>query len=268
MKVVGVIPAGRKKFMEILFPYLLKQNSIDEFEIWENTNKIQDIEFMHAFADEHKEKFTVQPLPCGGVEGSGSIRHFMRFCCDPDVIYVRIDDDICWMADDCLEKLVDFRIKNPEHFLVHGNVINNNICSFLHQSIGAMTTNSATLAYESSCGDSMAKPSVACEAHDCFQRHYQNDTLDAYKFKQWIDHHNTRICINLISWFGKDMYQDGRDFENKNEELEMSVRLPKVKEMTKAICGDALAVHYSYGTQLHGIPEKYLNWYQSIMMNV
>lgn len=223
---------------------------------------------MHKFANQHSDKFSVVPLPCGGVDGSGSIRHFMRFCCDPEIIYVRIDDDVCWMAPDCIEKLVEFRINNPEHFLVYANIINNNICSYLHQSMGAMTRKSASLAYESSCGDAMANPNVACEAHDCFRHHYEQHTLNEYVFKQWIDWQNTRICINLISWFGRDMYQDGRDFVNKNEELEMSVRLPEVKQSTKAICGEALAVHYSYGTQLHGVPDTYLNWYQSIAPSV
>jgi hypothetical protein len=168
------------------------------------------------------------------------------------------------MAKDCLQKLVQFRMENPEHFLVYANIINNNICSYLHQATGAMSRNSAGLTYESSCGDAMANPEVACEAHDCFRKHYESDRLDKYKFSQWIDWQNTRICINIISWFGRDMYQDGRDFVNKNEELEMSVRLPEVNQMTKAICGDALAVHYSYGTQLHGVPDSYLEWYGSI----
>lgn len=268
MKVVGVIPAGRTRFMKILFPYLLQQDGIDEFEIWENTNNQEDIEFMHKFANEHNDKFSVQPIPCGGVEGSGSIRHFMRFCCDPDVLYVRIDDDVCWMSHDCLSKLVQFRMDNPEHFLVYANIVNNNICSYLHQAMGVMSRNSASLTYESSCGDSMANPEVACEAHDCFRRYFESGELHKYHFNQWIDWQNTRICINLISWFGKDMYQDGRDFVNKNEELEMSVRLPEVKQMTKAICGTALAVHYSYGTQLHGIPDSYLDWYKSVSLSV
>ena len=268
MKVVGVMPAGRTRFMKILFPHLLQQEGIDEFEIWENTHNSEDIEFMCNFANEHSDRFSVQPLPCGGVEGSGSIRHFMRFCCDPDVLYVRIDDDICWMANDCLKNLVEFRMNNQEHFLVHANVINNNICSYLHQATGAMSRKSASLLYESSCGDAMANPELACEAHDCFRKHYEEHTLDEYEFKQWIDWQNTRICINLISWFGRDMYQDGRDFINKNEELEMSVRLPEVKQMTKAICGNALAVHYSYGTQLHGVPDEYLAWYESITPTV
>jgi hypothetical protein len=64
------------------------------------------------------------------------------------------------------------------------------------------------------------------------------------------------------------MHQDGKEFENKNEELEMSVRLPGEKQMTKAICGESLAVHYSYGTQLHGVPSEYLNWYESISPTV
>jgi hypothetical protein len=134
--------------------------------------------------------------------------------------------------------------------------------------MGVMSRNSASLTYESSCGDAMANPEVAREAHDCFRTHFENDELYKYHFDQWIDWQNTRICINLISWFGKDMYQDGRDFVNKNEELEMSVRLPEVKQMTKAICGNALAVHYSYGTQLHGIPDSYLNWYESTALSV
>lgn len=268
MKVVGVVPAGRTRFMKVLFPYLLLQDGIDEFEIWENTNNQEDIAFMHQFASEHSDKFSVQPLPCGGVDGSGSIRHFMRFCCDPDTIYVRIDDDVCWMAPDCFSKLIQFRKDNPEHFLVYANIINNNICSYLHQSMGAMTRKSASLTYESSCPDAMANPQIACEAHDCFKQHYESNTLNNYYFNQWIDWQNTRICINLISWFGKDMYQDGRDFVNKNEELEMSVRLPEVNQMTKAICGQALAVHYSYGTQLHGVPDEYLDWYYSIAPTV
>lgn len=250
--------------MRVLFPHLLVQNGIDEFEIWENTNNSKDIEFMHDFAQTHSSRFSVQPLPCGGVEGSGSIRHFMRFCCDPNVLYVRIDDDICWMEPDCLEKLVKYRLDNPEHFLVYANIVNNNICSYLHQSLGAMSRKSASLVYESSCPDAMSNPETACEAHDCFRTHYENNTLDAYKFNQWIDWRYTRICINLISWFGKSMYQDGRDFENKNEELEMSVRLPQTQGMTNAVCGNALAVHYSYGTQSHGIPDQYLQWYNSI----
>lgn len=265
MEVVGVIPAGRRRFMEILFPHLLRQSGVDRFEIWENTNIESDIEFMHAFANEHNDKFSVQTLPCGGVDGCGSIRHFMRFCCDPDVLYVRIDDDVCWMANDCLDNLIQFRMNNPEHFLVYANIINNNICSYIHQSIGAMSRRSASLMYESSCGDAMANPNVACEAHDCFREHYESATLDKYHFGQWIDWQNTRICINLISWFGRDMYQDGREFVNKNEELEMSVRLPEVKQMSKAICGNALAVHYAYGTQLHGIPDSYLEWYASLL---
>ncbi|MBS1722419.1 MAG: hypothetical protein JSS66_05370 [Armatimonadetes bacterium] len=263
MKVVCVVPAGRERFMRILFPHLLRQTGVDAFELWENTNNQSDIEFMRQFAAKHPG-FTTQPIPFGGFDGSGSIRHFMRFCNDPDTLYVRVDDDVCWMAPDCVANLVKCRLEHEEPFLVYANIVNNNICSVLHQHIGAMTRNSASLKYASMCPDAMANPSVACEAHDCFRRHYESGDLSIYNFGKWIDWEHTRICVNMISWFGKDMPQDGRDFVNKNEELEMSVRIPTDTGRTTMVCGSALAVHYSYGTQLHGVPDEYLEWYASL----
>ena len=260
MRVVCGIPAGRTRFMRILFPYLLQQTGVDAFEIWENTNNAEDQAFMHDFAKTHP-KFSVMPLPFGGYDGSGSVRHVMRFCNDPDTLYVRCDDDICWMDPECLATLISFRQQYPEYFLVYANIVNNNIGSYIHQRLGAMTRNTSTLAYASMCAASMTNPDVACEAHDCFRKHYENNTLEVYKFDQWIDWDCTRICVNLISWFGRDMPQDGRDFVDKNEEMEMSVRIPKERGLNKAICGNALAVHYSYGTQLHGVPDSYLDWY-------
>ena len=43
-KIVVVTPAGRKKYMNILLSYILKQkNIIDEYRIWVNTTNLEDL---------------------------------------------------------------------------------------------------------------------------------------------------------------------------------------------------------------------------------
>jgi len=79
-------------------------------------------------------------IPFGIPDGPSTIHtwYTLKDCCDPDTVFVRVDDDICWMAEDCLYNLVRFRVDNPEHFLVYTNTINNAVCAFLHQRAGVL----------------------------------------------------------------------------------------------------------------------------------
>ena len=53
-------------------------------------------------------------------------------------LYVKIDDDVVWMADDTIPRMVHMKIKNPEYFMVSANVINSPLMGFIHQHIGAI----------------------------------------------------------------------------------------------------------------------------------
>ena len=48
-KVCICIPVGRKRYLEILVKYLLKQKDVvDEIRLWVNTRNVQDLEYIHS----------------------------------------------------------------------------------------------------------------------------------------------------------------------------------------------------------------------------
>ncbi|KAM0418651.1 hypothetical protein ACHAPT_012454 [Fusarium lateritium] len=52
--------------------------------------------------------------------------------------YVKIDDDILWIEDGAIPKLVSYKIDNPDTFVVSGNIINNPPLGFMHFRMGAL----------------------------------------------------------------------------------------------------------------------------------
>jgi hypothetical protein len=267
MRVVCGVPAGRRRYMELLFPHLLVQKGIDEYQIWAHTQVQEDLDFMAQFCARHPGRFRMVPMPEGErFDGPASIRHFIRPCNDPDTLYIRVDDDVVWMAEDCLETLVRFRLENPDYFLVFANVVNNNVCSFIHQHLGLIPRHNGVLEHSGNCWNAFANFPLACDIHESFIRHYSAGRVRDYAgFSRWEAPGDVRVCINLISWFGRDLPSDGRDFVEPIDEMEMAVRLPKELGRLNAICGDALALHFSYGTQLEGLPEqRLLAWYRQL----
>ncbi|KAK2799448.1 hypothetical protein FQN51_006935 [Onygenales sp. PD_10] len=55
-----------------------------------------------------------------------------------ETIYVKIDDDVLWLADDTIPLLVNHKVKHPNDFAVSANVINNPPLGFMHYHFGAL----------------------------------------------------------------------------------------------------------------------------------
>lgn len=54
-----------------------------------------------------------------------------------DTMYIKIDDDIVWFADDTIERLVKRKLERRDALAVSANIINNPPLSFLHYHMGA-----------------------------------------------------------------------------------------------------------------------------------
>ncbi|GJN78823.1 hypothetical protein PLIIFM63780_002332 [Purpureocillium lilacinum] len=52
--------------------------------------------------------------------------------------YVKVDDDILWMADDAIPRLVAQKIARPQDLVVSANIINNPPLGFMHYHMGAL----------------------------------------------------------------------------------------------------------------------------------
>lgn len=53
-------------------------------------------------------------------------------------LYVKIDDDVVWMADDTIPRIVTMKIGHPEYFIVSANVVNSPLMGWVHYRMGAL----------------------------------------------------------------------------------------------------------------------------------
>jgi len=52
-------------------------------------------------------------------------------------LYIKMDDDVVWMADDTIPRLVTTKIAHPEYLIVSANVINSPLMGWMHYHMGA-----------------------------------------------------------------------------------------------------------------------------------
>lgn len=254
-KVIAVTPAGRSRYLKILLNYVLRdylQGVIDEWHLWMNTVIDDDIQYCRSLAEKFNFIKLVEADPeitiTEGKHGY-SIYQFYRNCVDENTVYVRLDDDIVFIEENAIKKLVDFRIENPGYFLVFANIINNAICSHLHQRFGMLPSYDGRLVgYH--CLDPLAweTPEFAEYVHRVFLNHYLNNNLEGYKFNRWELYMLERYSINCFAFFGKDFAEFGGRV-GEDEEFWLSQIKPEAIGRANVICGQSLVSHFSFFTQ-------------------
>lgn len=263
-KVVVCVPYGRKKFLECLLPHLWAQrHHIDEIRFWVNTDNAESLTYLGQLLATDSI-FTAEHVNDGERPSVWRMRHFYKNCTEPDTIYIKVDDDVVWMDGTAIESLIVSRKWNDEPFLVYANTINNNICAVLHQQCGALPTNVIKAEYVQSDYYVFTDQAFVRQQHEVFRKHYDDGTLDHYFFGYWVDHACTRMCINMVSWWGKDMAQ-ALPFSQDQDELELAVEVPRRLGRPVACTGDALCVHYSYSTQWQHLDDNvHLGFYRQL----
>ena len=246
MKKIIVTPAGRKRYLEILFNHLKNvKNEFDEWILWMNTEDKNDIEYMLEL---ERENNFIKTVPSKiGVRGSGTIFHFFNDCTDINSVYIRLDDDIVYIKPDSLNKLFDFRIKNPEYFLVYGNIINNAILTHLHQQKGIFN-NKTLFGYHCVDNNGWNNPKAAELVHRTFFEKYKNNEIEDYVLFNWILKDYERCSINVISWLGSE-FNKFNGIVDADEENWLSCIKPSQISKPNIIFGDSLFSHYAFFTQ-------------------
>ena len=140
-KVIVVTPAGRRQTLDILANYIkhyIKNGVIDEWHLWINTKNKEDRQFCTVL-----ELFSDGKIKCIGPLGeddklgtASNIKFYYKDYNEPNTVYLRIDDDICYMDPTGLEEFIRYRISHPEHFLVYPVIINNCAMSYKLQQLG------------------------------------------------------------------------------------------------------------------------------------
>lgn len=248
-RIIVCIPAGRKRYLEILIRYLYKYREvIDEIRFWVNTTNLDDIEYMVQLHNGTPELFKIDLLPPNiKVNGNYTVCHFFKNCTEPNTIYVRFDDDIVEL--DTLEsfiKFLDFRIDHPEYFIVYANILNNTILTHVHQRLGNFALDDGIVRYDPLDKLGWVDPKFAELLH---RQILEKSDLSSFRISHpWINFDYQRISINCFSWFGEEFAKFNGEV-HEEDELWLSTYKPYEIKKLNIVYGGFVCVHYAYGNQ-------------------
>lgn len=256
-KVIVCIPSGRRKYMECLLPHLLvnHMDAIDHINLWMNPCfDSYDRRWLEEIGSRYPNSIhLIESTPAQ----SGTEHHrYYYTCTEPNTIYVKIDDDIVWLAKDAIAKLVAFRIDNPQYLLTIGNVVNNALCNYWHMENGiypksyGITRNGLD---DKSISDTM----LANLIHNTFLSRCDMALLSDYTFENKVMWDYEFSPIHVFAWKGSDFFDYTHDGKFKiamcsngvSEERWLSTVRTREVNRKIAFCGHALFTHFSYTGQ-------------------
>lgn len=266
MRKIVVTPAGRQRYLEVLYLNMLRElRTFDEWHLWINTNIESDIQYCKKLASENDWIKTIEIENIQSVDNL-NIHKFFKYAQDPQAIYIRLDDDIVYLEPDFFEKLFRFRQENPDPFLIYGNIINNAIISHIHQKNNRFQFNQQA-GYH--CTDRIGWDNAhyAEAIHRSFIHDTRTGQLDKWhrSFETWVCSQYERVSINCISWLGSTFNAFNGDV-GRDEEEWLSTQKPREISKPNVIYSGAIAAHFSFYTQRpHLDSTNLLEEYKSIV---
>jgi hypothetical protein len=142
-KVMAFTPWGRRETASILFEYLKRDHArgvVDEWLLCLNTDpdQIEDLAYALTLAKEY-DWITALPRPAGCPRLTPKQRNtgfFYRYMTDPNAVYVRFDDDIVYVDDLAISRLVRHKLETPEAVCSFPVMWNNAIVTYFLQQAG------------------------------------------------------------------------------------------------------------------------------------
>jgi hypothetical protein len=246
-RVVLTIPAGRRRYLDVLIPQILREEGWDELQVWVNTADADDLAHLNGLP-RLDPRIRLIPLPDGiAPRGPWTIHHFFTNCIANDTVYIRLDDDICYIEPQTIAKLARFRIANPEAFLIFPVIVNNAIISHIWQALGVITVNGYIGA---NCMDAIGweNAQFAENMHRMFLDVLRGNQLSRLKFPNR-PIAMSRMSINCISWLGAEFAKFEGRLGSNNEEEWLSVTRPTQLGGYNLIYGDAVVSHFAFYPQ-------------------
>lgn len=262
MNRIIVTPAGRAKNLEVLFLNLIKnKKEFDCWHIWCNTNIKEDVLYINSLADCHNwisvKNIDQEITDLYSTIGVFMINHSIK----NDDLYLRLDDDICFIEAGAIEKVFSAREADKSSPLIYGNILNNSVIQY-HQQQQGLFKDFLKFEYDCMHKETWASGPHAEQLHNLFFQKLIENNLDYFYIEDYAENAFIRTSVNAVSYRG-DMNHLYRDIVKHNEEEFLSVTLPKEINIPNVVLGNALFVHYSFHPQKEhldktNILEKYL----------
>lgn len=262
-RVVAFIPAGRKRTMSLLMDNLYRnKNIVDQVQIWLNTDEDQkeDQEWLKSLPSHYGDFVRlIEQRPDRGRKSPKQLNTggFYIHTTDENTIYFRFDDDIIYIDDDYFKNMIDFRIANPDYFLVFGTIINNAITSYYLQQEKKIPE-SYGVVEEPFCMDAVGwtSPYFALKLHQKMLKHIQTNTTHKMYLKDKVELDRQRFSVSNFCFFGRDFKKFDGELNGAEEESWLTEDYPKQTYVVNVICPNALCVHFSFFAQREYLLKK------------
>jgi hypothetical protein len=268
MKRIVVTPAGRKRYLEILYLHLLdKKNEFDEWHLWVNTNKEEDVAYIYSLEKENSWIKTVSSkIKIVPRDPVATINQFYEYCTEEDSMYLKLDDDICFIEKESIDKIFKERENNKKNLLVIGNTINNPMISYYYQRYNIIPKYPA-------CSGKPKDPvgwgsiDFAKTLHNLFLKKHKENNLDHFYLNNIDLVDFPLISINAICWSGSMFNRLGGSINQKDHDEEWFTRIITKKEnITNLVLGNTLFCHFSFNNQVKDLEQtSLLSRYRSLI---
>ncbi|MCJ1392950.1 hypothetical protein MMC18_005822 [Xylographa bjoerkii] len=135
-KIVGMIFYGRPKYVSILDCYLKRNLAInggylDEVHWMANTENEHDLRYLDTLVNT-TDSYKAYHLKHLGFDS------MWEHAVDNSTLYIKIDDDMVYIHEDAIPRLVQSRLAYPSAFDVAANIVNSPLTNWFHARTGAV----------------------------------------------------------------------------------------------------------------------------------
>ncbi|MEI8208708.1 MAG: glycosyltransferase family A protein [Methylococcales bacterium] len=262
-RIIVVTPAGRKAYLEILKTYILKDESIDEWILWDNCRLESDRIYIKNLAKNHtKIKIITQKSTDGTNQ---AINQFYKTSSDKNVFYIKIDDDIVYLPEHFGQSLYNEALIDRYKYTYWSPlVVNNAICSWLLKYHSKLKIDASLMA-SAACNTGWKSPEFAECLHKTFITAHRENTINLFHVPNF-DISLARFSINCIGFFGQEVAALGDSFcpLDADDEEYISAVLPSKTGRPGRIIGNIIVSHFSFFTQENyliktGVLNSYFN---------
>jgi len=247
-RIIVVTPAGRHLYMACLARYVLADDSIDEWHLWDNCRKESDRLYIRELAARHKK---IRLIEVEGADGQvGSINRFYPHARDADAFYIKMDDDLVYLPPHLGRDLYARASSERDRYAWWSPmVINNAICSWLLKYHSRLHID-APLSASAACETGWRSAEFAACLHNKFLEAMAAGAADIFRVPDF-EIALSRFSINCIGFFGEEAAASGDDFcpLGVDDEEWISAVWPSRIGRPGHILGDLLVSHFSFYPQ-------------------
>jgi hypothetical protein len=248
-RIVAVTPAGRERYLRLLAHYIMADESIAQWQLWDNCRDPRDRACLDELAARHPGKISVVRLPVA--DGTmRAINHFYPTLTDPQTFYLKLDDDVVYLPPDFGRSMLRRALPERGKYAWWSPlVINNALCSWLLKYQSRLRID-ADLTAQASCVHGWRSPQFALALHRAFLEAARGGRLGELEVPSYALN-LARFSINCLGMFGRDIAALGGLLcpPEVDDEEWLSAVLPVLLQRPGRIIGDIIASHFSFYTQ-------------------